>query len=152
MDMRQVLNSLNKIPEDFIDLVPSKTMRYEEDHYPGVYLEDLKEGDRLYVYDCVDSYLISQHYWLEIEITHIYGGVYFYKILDFPFEDDRWTKERHFVSGSILALKSIYPKKVVITKEYEFVCDCPRVEFIYDENMSNKYSSVFENTPERRYL
>ena len=158
MDMRRCLEESKReytIEDpritDLIGEERSREYRYESEHYPNVYLEDAKVGDHFYIYDSADGYMTSQHYWLEIEITHIYGGVYFYKILDRPTVDPNWEGERHFVEGSMLALRNIFPKKVVIVEGFEFTCECPRVEFVVDPNMSNTYSSTYEIKEERRY-
>ena len=158
MDMRRCLEEFKKEygVEDLsiVDLIGEerpRKYRYESEHYPDVYLEDVRVGDRLYIHSSVDGYLMTTHYWLEIEITHIYGGVYFYKILDRTNSEPSWENERHFVEGSVLALRNIFPKKVVILEGFEFTCICPRVEFVVDPDMNNTYSSIYEIKEERRY-
>lgn len=152
MDMRRCLEDVKgDYITDSVGKEKLRMYRYESEHYPNVYLEDVKVGDHFYIYDCADGYVMSQHYWLEIEITHIYGGVYFYKILDRPTNDSNWEGERHFVEKSVLALRNIFPKRVVIAEGFEFTCECPRVEFIIDPNMNNTYSSVFSLEEKKRY-
>lgn len=158
MDMRKALTELLSLYDEDCGFWinnpthPHKqTYQYEQRHYENVYYEDIQEGDRLYAFDNRDGYMTEAHYWVEIEVTHKYGGVIFYKILNPPTEDEKWLKERHFEKGSVMYLMNLMPKKVVINKGYNFVCCCPLVEFITDENMENKYPSVFENTEERRY-
>ena len=142
-DIKEIVNEL---------FVKRKKFCYEQDHYPGIYTEDLQVGDRLYLFTGIDGYVMSTQYWVEIEITHLYGGVIFYKVVDRPTDDARWNNERHMEDGCISVKINLFPKKVVITKDYEFTCVCPRVEFIYDEDETHKYPSVFENTDERRYI
>lgn len=170
MDFRQALKRAEQpildIPKDladelierykgFADIVymfgANRHITYDEEHYPRVYFEDLEVGHRLYSYESADGYMGSNHYWVEIEITHIYNRFVFYNIINPPTNDKVWLEEKWAAKGSVGFLREMYPKKIIICGDWKVECDCPVAQIEIDENMDNKYSSVFENTPERRY-
>ena len=113
-----------------IELPPtltSKTMKYEEDscmnRMPQVDYDKLFVGARLYA-DPSES-LLSACHWDEIEITHIYGGVVFYKFL----EGKRKGEETWSPKGSFGFMRLIYPKVIMKPACIEMKCACPRVIF-----------------------
>ena len=93
----------------------------------------------------------SDHYWVEIEVTHIYNRFVFYNIINPPTNDKKWLEEKWAAKGSVGFLREMYPKKIMICGDWNVECGCPLTQIEIDENMDNKYSSVFENKPERRY-
>lgn len=109
------------------ELPTPKQMRYEEEscmnQMPQVDYDKLFVGARLYM-GSSDS-LLSTCHWDEIEITHIYGGVVFYKFL----EGKREGEEAWSAKGSFGFNRLIYPKVVMKPTCIEMECDCPRVIF-----------------------
>jgi hypothetical protein len=105
----------------------SKVVKYEEescmDRMPQVDYDKLFVGARLYA-DPSES-LLSACHWDEIEITHIYGGVVFYKFL----EGEREGEETWSPKGSFGFMRLIYPKVVMKPACIEVVCDCPKTIF-----------------------
>ena len=151
MDMRSALNELRDNEISIFDKDGEyRKMTYDSAHYLKVYVEDLKVGDRLYLHTSDDGYVTSPYKWREIEITHLYGGVIFYKIVDNT-DDSKHKAELHMENLSIAVLLNLYPKKVVITKDFEFYSHCPRLEFIYDEDPTTVYSSTYNLSEEKRF-
>lgn len=104
-----------------------KTLKYEEEscmnRMSNVDYDKLFVGARLYA-DSSDL-LLSVCQWDEIEITHIYGGVVFYKFLEGKREgEETWTPK-----GSFGFMRQIYPKVIMKPACIEMECDCPRVIF-----------------------
>lgn len=147
----ELIKKYEKIADIIYKFGTNKHLTYDEEHYPRVYFEDLQVGNRLYSYESVDGYMGSDHYWVEIEITHIYNRFIFYNVVNPPTDDKRWLEEKWAAKGSIAFLREMYPKKIIICGDWEVECNCPLTKIDVDENMDNKYSSIFENIPERRY-
>lgn len=104
-----------------------KALRYEEtscrNQMPQVDYDKLFVGARLYA-DSSDS-LLSACHWNEIEITHIYGGVVFYKFLEGKREgEEAWSPKDSFGFRRL-----IYPKVVMKPACIEMECDCPKTIF-----------------------
>lgn len=61
----------------------------------------------------------------EIEITHLYGGVLFYKFL----EGKHKGEENYIHKQSLAMYTHIYPKIVMKPSCIEMTCDCERTQF-----------------------
>lgn len=118
---------LKKLGIELPSTLKSKTMKYEEEscmnRMPQVDYDKLFVGARLYA-DSSDS-LLSACHWNEIEITHIYGGVVFYKFLEGKREgEEAWSPKDSFGFRRL-----IYPKVVMKPACIEMECDCPKTIF-----------------------
>jgi len=106
----------------------TKTLKYEEEscanRMPQVDYDKLFVGAHLYM-DSSDLSSLGPLCWDEIEITHIYGGVVFYKFL----EGKREGEEDWSPKNSFCFMRQIYPKVVMKPACVEMECDCPRVIF-----------------------
>lgn len=105
-----------------------KTLQYEEIssmlRLPMVDYDKLWVGARIYV-DASD--ISSGCNFREAEVTHLYGGVMFYKFID------EETEYRLF-KESFGFMRRIYPKVVVKPNFFEMVCDCDKTKFVnYDD-------------------
>lgn len=102
-----------------------KTLRYEEEscmnRLPNVDYGKLFVGAKIYV----DSAALSScgNNFKEAEVTHLYGGVMFYKFID----DE---KEHHMNKDSFNFNRTVYPKVVVKPNFFEMVCDCDKTTFV----------------------
>ena len=116
-----------ELPTELKSKIMSKTLKYEEDscmnQMPQVDYDKLFVGAHLYA-DSSES-LLSVCHWDEIEITHIYGGVVFYKFLEGKRKgEETWTPE-----GSFGFIRLIYPKVIMKPNCIEMKCDCPKTVF-----------------------
>lgn len=110
-----------------VELPIPKQMCYEErscmNQMPNIDFDKLFVGAHLYM-DSTEI-LSLRSIWDEIEITHIYGGVVFYKFL----EGKRRGEEDYMSKNALGMFTSIYPKVIMKPDCIEMECDCPRVIF-----------------------
>lgn len=105
-----------------------KTLQYEETssmlRLPMVDYDKLWVGARIYV-DASD--ISSGCNFREAEVTHLYGGVLFYKFID---DETEYHKDKN----SFNFMRRVYPKVVVKPDFFEMVCDCDKTKFVnYDD-------------------
>jgi hypothetical protein len=102
-----------------------KTLCYEETSYanrlPMVDYDKLWVGARIYV-DANDISCGGCNF-KEAVVTHLYGGVMFYKFID----DET---EYHMSKESFSFMRTVYPKVVVKPDFFEMVCDCDKTTFV----------------------
>lgn len=106
-----------------------KTLQYEEtscaNRLPMVDYDKLWVGARIYV-DANDISCGGCNF-REAKVTHLYGGVMFYKFID----DET---EYHMSKNSFAFMRTVYPKVVVKPNFFEMVCDCDKTKFVnYDD-------------------
>jgi len=110
-----------------IELPIPKQLSYEErscmNRIQILNFDKLFVGARLYM-DSTDI-LSLRSIWDEIEITHIYGGVAFYKFL----EGKRNGEEDYISKNTSGMFISIYPKIIMKPDCIEMECSCPRTIF-----------------------
>lgn len=100
---------------------------YEEEHgayrLPNVDYDKLFVGARLY-YDTkpLDHLRVQFD---EIEVTHLYGGVMFFKVLDGECKGE----EDFLPNKSFSFWRQVYPKVVMKPANVKMVCDCEKTLF-----------------------
>lgn len=104
------------------------TLKYEEEScsnvMPNVDYDKLYVGARLYMDESDINELGCK--FKEIEVTHLYGGVMFFKWL----EGKNEGKEDHYSKNSFGFMRMLYPKIIYKPSFKNFVCDCERTVFI----------------------
>ena len=118
----------NMSEEQFCDTMrmsAGKTLQYEETSstlkLPMVDYDKLWVGARIYV--DANVILCSGHNFKEAVVTHLYGGVMFYKFIDD--ETEHCTFKKSFVF-----MHTVYPKVVVKPDFFEMVCNCDKTIFV----------------------
>lgn len=112
----------------YIDMERSKgeTLQYEETScghtMPNVDYEKLFVGARIYV-DNSAIMSIGSNY-KEAEVTHLHGGVMFYKFIEGDGE------ELHMDRYSFNFVRRTYPKIIVKPSFFDMVCYCEKTVFI----------------------
>lgn len=106
----------------FPELYNKKALRLEDDHVPNLNYNTLEVGHLLYTLYDKDGYFED----VLIEITHLYGGVLFFKYLDGPEEGI----EHHMSSKCLLFEHWTYPAMVKILPGWEITSKCKRIKFI----------------------
>lgn len=100
------------------------SFKYEEDscmsRKPQLDYDRLNVGDLLWWSDIEEP----RPTWHEVVITHLYGGIVFFRCTDDYKENEMWSPK-----NSIGFYLSLYPKKVIIPKGTKCTCNCPRVIF-----------------------
>lgn len=110
---------------DIVKMFPElyeKALRVEDDHVPNLNYDTLEVGHLLYTLYDKDGYFEN----VLIEITHLYGGVLFFKYLDGPEEG----VEDHMSNKCLLFKHWTYPSMVKILPGWEAESRCKRVKFI----------------------
>ena len=97
-------------------------LRLEDDHKPNLDYNTLEVGHQLYTMYDKDGYFTN----VLIEITHLYGGVLFFKYLDGPEEG----VEDYMSDKCLLFEHWTFPKMVKILPGWEITSKCERVQFI----------------------
>lgn len=102
-----------------------ETLQYEEtscaNRLPMVDYDKLWVGARIYV-DANDISCAGCNF-KEALVTHLYGGVMFYKFID----DET---EYHMFNKSFAFMRTVYPKVVVKPDFFEMVCNCEKTIFV----------------------
>lgn len=119
------LNNLLSLTSD--ELKRFKTVTYEErsctSKLPNVDYDKLFVGARLYMNSAPFNSLSVT--FDEIEVTHLYGGVIFFKFLE-----GKHKGEEDYISKESLAMQiNIYPKIVMKPACIDMVCDCDKTIF-----------------------
>lgn len=122
----------NMSEEQFCDTMrrsAGKTLQYEETSstlkLPMVDYDKLWVGARIYV--DANVLLCSERNFKEAVVTHLYGGIMFFKFID----DET---EYHMLKKSFGFMRTVYPKIVVKPDFFEMVCDCDKTKFVnYDD-------------------
>jgi hypothetical protein len=122
--------SMRPIEYGNIDFEFQKTLQYEEtscgNTMPNIDYDKLFVGARIYVDDSPIMSIGSRY--KEAEVTHLYGGVMFYKFIDGDCE------ELHMNRYSFNFFRRTYPKIIVKPSSFNMVCDCEKTTFInYEE-------------------
>lgn len=97
-------------------------LRLEDDHKPNLDYDTLEVGHQLYTMYDKNGYFCD----VLIEITHLYGGVLFYKYLEGPEEG----VEDYMSNKCLLFEHWTYPAIVKILPGWEVESKCKRVKFI----------------------
>lgn len=119
-----IAEALETMP-DIVKMLPElyeRTLRVEDDHTPNLNYDTLEVGHLLYTLYDKDGYFEN----VLIEITHLYGGVLFFKYLDGPEEG----VEDHMSNKCLLFEHWTYPAMVKILSGWEAESRCKRVKFI----------------------
>lgn len=119
-----IAESLETMP-DIVKMLPKlyeRALRVEDDHVPNLNYDTLEVGHLLYTLYAKDGYFEN----VLIEITHLYGGVLFFKYLDGPEEG----VEDHMSNKCLLFEHWTYPSMVKILPGWEAESMCKRVKFI----------------------
>ena len=99
-------------------------VRYEEDSsvkkLPNVDYGKLFVGARIYI---SKLQLLFRNDFKEAEVTHLYGGIMFYKYIGE--EKEYWSDK-----DSFHFMKMVYPKVVVKPDFFGMVCDCDKTKFV----------------------
>lgn len=118
------IEALETMP-DIVAMFPelyNKALKLEDDHVPNLDYDTLEVGHQLYT--LYDSNGYFGH--VLIEITHLYGGVLFFKYLDGPGEG-----VEDYMSGKCLLFEHwTFPMIVKILPGWEMESKCDRVQFI----------------------
>ena len=118
---KEAFENYPNIAEMFPELYNTK-LRLEDDHKPNLDYNTLEVGHQLYTMYDKNGYFAD----VLIEITHLYGGVLFYKYLDGPEEG-----VEDYMSGKCLLFEHwTFPKMVKILPGWEIISKCKRVQFI----------------------
>ena len=94
----------------------------EDEHVPNLDYNTLEVGHELYVLYDKNGYFDK----FLVEITHLYGGVIFYKYLEGPEKG----VEEHMSNKSLLFENWTFPKIVKILPGWEIESRCKKVQFI----------------------
>lgn len=101
------------------------TVRYEEDssvhQLPNIDYNKLFVGAKIYI-DAAALTALGRDF-KEAVVTHLYGGVVFYKFID-------GETENHMDKDSFGFKRHVYPKVVVKPNFFEMVCDCDKTAFV----------------------
>lgn len=125
----QHLNDANKeafenypnIAEMFPELFNTK-LALEDEHVPNLDYNTLEVGHQLYTMYNKDGYFDN----FLIEITHLYGGVLFFKYLEGP---EKGVED--YMSNKCLLFEHwTYPKMVKILPGWQIESKCKKVQFI----------------------
>lgn len=104
-----------------------QTLCYEEtscaNRLPMVDFDKLFVGARLYA--DVNPLSLGGMNFKEIEVTHIYADVMFYKIID-----DKDNVEYHLSKNSFSFMRTVYPKIIVKPIFFQMECDCDKTTFV----------------------
>lgn len=93
---------------------------------PNIDYDKLFVGARIYVDDSPMMSIGSRY--KEAEVTHLYGGVMFYRFIEGDGE------ELHMDRYSFNFIRRTYPKIIVKPNFFDMVCDCEKTVFInYEE-------------------
>ena len=118
---KEAFENYPNIAKMFPELYNTK-LRLEDDHKPNLDYNTLEVGHQLYTMYDKNGYFCD----VLIEITHLYGGVLFFKYLDGPEEG-----VEDYMSGKCLLFEHwTYPKMVKILPGWEIESGCKRVKFI----------------------
>ena len=118
---KKAFENYPNIAKMFPELYNTK-LRLEDDHKPNLDYNTLEVGHQLYTMYDKDGYFAD----VLIEITHLYGGVLFFKYLDGPEEG----VEDYMSSKCLLFEHWTFPKMVKILPGWEITSKCKRVQFI----------------------
>ena len=124
----------NMTKEDFcadMERSEGETLLYEETScaytLPNIDYDKLFVGARIYI-DGSKMMSLGTKY-KEAEVTHLYGGVMFYKFIEGDGE------ELHMDRYSFNFSRRTYPKIIVKPSFFKMVCDCPLTVFVnYEED------------------
>lgn len=119
--IKKALETMPNIVEMFPELY-ERTVRLEDDHRPNLDYDTLEVGHLLYTLYDKNGYFED----VLIEITHLYGGVLFFKYLDGPEEGI----EDHMSNKCLLFEHWTYPSMVKILPGWEIESRCKRIKFI----------------------
>lgn len=118
---KEAFENYPDIAKMFPELYNTK-LRLEDDHKPNLDYNTLEVGHQLYTMYDKNGYFTD----VLIEITHLYGGVLFFKYLEGPEEG-----VEDYMSGKCLLFEHwTYPKMVKILPGWEITSKCKRVQFI----------------------
>ncbi len=118
---KEAFENYPDIAKMFSELYNTK-LALEDDHKPNLDYDTLEVGHQLYTMYDKNGYFTD----VLIEITHLYGGVLFFKYLDGPEEG-----VEDYMSGKCLLFEHwTYPKMVKILPGWEITSKCKRVQFI----------------------
>ena len=118
---KEAFENYPDIAKMFPELYNTK-LRLEDDHKPNLDYNTLEVGHQLYTMYDKNGYFTD----VLIEITHLYGGVLFFKYLDGPEEG-----AEDYMSGKCLLFEHwTFPKMVKILSGWEITSKCKRVQFI----------------------
>lgn len=106
-----------------------ETVHYEEEscmhRLPNIDYDKLFVGARIYV-DAAELSSLRNAF-KEAEVTHLYGGIMFYKFIG-------EEKEHYTSKDSFHFMRMVYPKIVVKPDFFEMRCDCDKTKFVnYDD-------------------
>ena len=128
MTKEEFFNSIKPIEFGNIEKEYFETLKYEETScvhvMPNVDYDKLYVGARLYMDESNLSDFGSR--FKEIEVTHLYGGIMFFRWL----EGKNKGKEEYLPKGSFGFMRTLYPKIIYKPPFKEFVCDCDRTIFL----------------------
>lgn len=128
-DMDEILNNPIFSACEPNDYKPRNLYCYEErgsaSAIPNIDFSKLFVGARLW-YDDAELMSLSVK-WEEIEITHIYAGVAFYKYLTGP---KAGGQEDYMQQKSLAAYLKVYPKIIYKPKGMNLTCDCPYTQIL----------------------
>ena len=132
LDLTLKLQEWNKVNKEAFENYPdiakmfpelyNTKLRLEDDHKPNLDYNTLEVGHQLYTMYDKNGYFTD----VLIEITHLYGGVLFFKYLEGPEEG-----VEDYMSGKCLLFEHwTFPKMVKILPGWEITSKCKRVQFI----------------------
>lgn len=141
-EKRYSKDDVSTIETVFETKVPSK-FSFEDEHRPNVFFEDLEVGHHLYLWDDGPDFpgFKRDYRPYEIEITHIYGGVFFFKRVEFEGIQEEWSPQ-----SSFLATHMLYPYEIITTSKFEFATQCQSLKIVVDDDLSTigTYSTTYD--------
>lgn len=141
------LDLINNFKEDEFTKIDFEAYKdidylYENKHRANICFDDLEENMHLFL--CGNPPHTNLPYNIyEIEVTHLYGGIMFFKLVDFPDE-----KETYCPFNSWLGQISLYPYEIIKFSDYKLHCSpmaSRLVKIVNDDDMTTigTYSTTY---------
>lgn len=117
-----------------------KVYRFENHERPNIAWKDVEPGMHMYYYGVLDNEGTGVY---EVEITHIYGGVVFWKYVNYPY-----IPERHCDCGSYCGMHEFYPYRIIINnkakvKLYDYPSEYVKIIMDNDESTIGTYTTTY---------